>query len=106
MPRATAAAGLEHLRRRNQDAGSLGERRWGEFSPYLPQLLLPLRQPAGPVQGRPRLAESPSPPLARSRPPLAHPQHPEPPLPEPEMWTRSGRPLLEHDDRSLWERPR
>lgn len=22
------------------------------------------------------------------------------------MWTRSGRPLLEHDDRSLWERPR
>lgn len=34
------------------------------------------------------------------------PGHPAPPLPEPEMWTRSGRPLLEADDRSLWERPR
>lgn len=31
---------------------------------------------------------------------------PAPPLPEPEMWTRSGRPLLETEDRSLWERPR
>lgn len=104
-PRRTAAW-LEHLPRRNQAAGSLGGRRCGEFSPYLPQPLLSLRQPAGPVQGRPRLAESPSPPLARSRPPLAYPRHPEPPLPEPVMWTRSGRPLLEHDDRSLWERPR
>lgn len=33
-------------------------------------------------------------------------QCPEPPLPEPEMWTRSGRPLLEDDERSLCDRPR
>lgn len=31
---------------------------------------------------------------------------PEPALPEPEMWTRSGRPRLEQEDRSLWDRPR
>lgn len=38
--------------------------------------------------------------------PWATPGHSEPPLPEPEMWTLSGRPRLEADDRSLWERPR
>lgn len=39
-------------------------------------------------------------------PALRRPPAPERPSPDPEMWTRSGRPRLEHDDRSLCERPR
>lgn len=51
-------------------------------------------------------AARPLPPPARARLPR-HGRPPAPqPLPEPEMCTRRGRPLLEQDDRSLWERPR
>lgn len=55
------------------------------------------------VQGR---SPHRGPHLPGASPPWATPGHPEPPLPEPEIWTLSGRPRLEADDRSLWERPR
>lgn len=46
------------------------------------------------------------PPAPRSPGPGPRARPPAPPLPEPEMCTRRGRPLLDHDDRSLCERPR
>lgn len=61
------------------------------------------RQPAGSVPADARGAVAATCPRRPSPGPRRRPALP---LPEPVMWTRSGRPLLEHDDRSLWERPR
>lgn len=75
-------------------------------SAYLPPPLLSPASLRGQSPRTPQAGHVAVAATCRARPPLADPQHPERPLPEPEMWTRSGRPLLEHDDRSLWERPR
>ncbi|CAI9173603.1 unnamed protein product [Rangifer tarandus platyrhynchus] len=58
--------------------------------------LVPADAPGWP---RPHRSHLPAPALRR-------PPAPERPSPDPEMWTRSGRPRLEQDDRSLCERPR
>lgn len=64
----------------------------------------PLLPPAASARGRPGAGRVP---IAATCPrqPLAGPR-PERPSPDPEMWTRSRRPRLEHDDRSLCGRPR
>lgn len=93
----------------DRDAGSVEGRRRGQFSFALPLPPHPFpsrRQPGRPAPEDARAAAQPLPPPARARLPRpGRPPAPQP-LPEPEMCTRRGRPLLEQDDRSLWERPR
>ncbi|CAN0498804.1 unnamed protein product [Rangifer tarandus platyrhynchus] len=92
-PRAPAEAGLEHLSPRVPERGS--DRRWGGGWGR-DRWEVPADAPGWP---RPHRSHLPAPALRR-------PPAPERPSPDPEMWTRSGRPRLEQDDRSLCERPR